>query len=63
MKPIDQIRAAIDDDQVRVDFDNLIAATMQAYGSLVGATAADDSVQGEARIRLRAALIKIGELP
>jgi len=35
---------------------DLIGASKEAFGALVGASARDDSVQGHARIRLRKAL-------
>lgn len=40
----------------------LIEAAREAFGALVGAHASDDSVQGRARIRLRAALLQAGRL-
>lgn len=40
----------------RVDDSELRSAAEQAFAALVGSHAADDSVQGRARIRLRAAL-------
>jgi hypothetical protein len=38
----------------------LFEAAKQAYGALVGAHAKDDSVQGQARLRLRAVLQQLG---
>lgn len=35
---------------------DLIEASKEAFGALVGSSARDDSVQGHARLRLRAAL-------
>ncbi len=37
---------------------DLLAAAEEAFAALVGAHAADDSVQGKARIRLRSAIEK-----
>ena len=43
---------------------DLLAACMEAFGALVGSHAAEDSVQGRARARLRAVIDKAnGELP
>ncbi len=41
---------------------DLIEASKEAFGALVGSSAKDDSVQGHARLRLRKAL-GIGKIP
>ena len=42
--------------RLKASVDEFVSASKQAYGALIGASAADDSVVGRARIRMRSLL-------
>lgn len=60
--PEDQKKEVEGNGQLIVAIPEMIGALQQAFESLVGARAADDSVQGMARIRIREILRKVDKL-
>lgn len=61
-KIIADIRTLADAADETKHYPELLAAAKQAFGALVGSSAASHSVQGQARDRLREALKAVGEL-